>query len=74
MPQGEWVGWIDNWNHYGWFVLLPILERLFPTRAFGLVHRGIVSDVLYTFDPLIRPAFVVFGVQMLQLLLPSLSN
>jgi sterol desaturase/sphingolipid hydroxylase (fatty acid hydroxylase superfamily) len=74
MLQSEWLGWIDNWSNYGWFLLLPILERLFPTRPIGLRHRGIVSDVLYTFDPLIKPAFVVFGVEVLQFLLPSLSS
>ena len=74
MPQGEWLAWIQAWSKYGWVILLPIVERLFPTRPIGLSHKGILSDIFHTFDPLIRPTFVVFGVEALRFLLPNLSN
>ena len=74
MLPNEWLPWISGWSKYGWVLLLPILERLFPARPIGLTHKGIVSDIFHTFDPVIRPAFVVFGVQALQFLLPGLSN
>jgi hypothetical protein len=55
-------------------VLLPFLERLFPVRQIPLVHRGIISDVIYTYEPWVRPACYFFGLKALQTVLPGLSN
>ena len=62
------------WSTYGWFVLLPLLERMFPVRQIQLLHRGIISDVIYTYEPWVRSACYFFGLKALQSVLPGLSN
>ena len=63
--------WLQYFSSYGWIVLFPFLERIFPTRPLKTLHPGVVSDILNSFDFLVKPLFISGGVYMVQYLLPS---
>lgn len=48
--------------HYGWLVIVPVLEYLFPAQRQPMIRGGLISDILYVFQPL----------KLHQLLLPFL--
>ena len=54
----NWQGYLDKFNAYGWFLLIIVLERLFPTRRIPLLNRGWVFDLLHTYEPFVR-AFLI---------------
>ncbi len=54
----NWLWYLDKFNAYGWFLLIIVLERLFPTRPTPLLNRGWAYDVLHTYEPYIR-AFII---------------
>lgn len=74
MLPSNWLDWVNFWSSYGWFLLLPLIERAFPARPIGWVHRGILSDVIHTYEPILRPACVLFGLRALEMLMPGLGG
>ena len=55
---------LATFNAYGWFVLIVVLERLFPTRKTAMLNKGWYWDVLHTYEPYLR-AFTVGGIATL---------
>lgn len=57
--------WIAMFNDYGWFLLIPLLEQLFPARRQPLFRPGLISDIVHTYQPLALHPFLLSGLAYL---------
>ena len=56
----KWLPHIHIFNAYGWFILILVLERLFPARPTAFLNRGWVYDLFHTYEPFVR-TFAIGG-------------
>lgn len=52
--------WLNLFNAYGWFILIFLIELIWPTRKIPFFKKGMISDCIHTFEPYLK-AWLIAG-------------
>ncbi len=74
MLEKQIIQFLSLMHAFGWVILIPLIEKIFPKNKIQLNYRGVISDIFHTFDPFIKPTLVLFGVHALQWAFPQLAH
>jgi sterol desaturase/sphingolipid hydroxylase (fatty acid hydroxylase superfamily) len=54
--------WLELFNSYGWVLLLPVMERIWAARKQSFLRPGLISDVIYPYQPVVIEPWLMAGI------------